>query len=51
MFQALKAQKIPSELHLYEGATHGFPSRDKAGNMEPWALAALAFMERHGLKA
>jgi len=51
MFEALKAQKIPSELHLYEGATHGFPLRDKAGNVQPWALAALAFMERHGLKA
>ncbi len=51
MFEALKAQKISSELHLYEGATHGFPLRDKAGNIQPWALTALAFMERHGLKA
>jgi acetyl esterase/lipase len=51
MFDALKAQKVPSELHLYEGATHGFPLRDKGGSIQPWALTALTFMERHGLKA
>lgn len=51
MYEALKAQKIASELHLYEGNTHGFPLRDKAGNLLPWAVTALAFMERHGLKA
>jgi len=51
MFEALKAQKIASELHLYEGATHGFPLRTKSGELLPWATTALAFMERHGLKA
>ncbi len=51
MYEALKAQKIASELHLYEGNTHGFPLRDKTGNLLPWATTALAFMERHGLKA
>ncbi len=51
MYEALKAQKIASELHLYEGNTHGFPLKDKAGNLLPWAVASLAFMERHGLKA
>lgn len=51
MFEALKAQKIASELHLYEGATHGFPLRDRGGQLLPWATRALAFMERHGLKA
>lgn len=51
MYEALKAQKIASELHLYEGNTHGFPLRDKAGDLLPWATTALAFMERHGLKA
>ena len=50
MFEALKAQKIASELHLYEGATHGFPLKNKAGELLPWATTALAFMERHGLK-
>jgi len=51
MFEALKAQKIASELHLYEGATHGFPLRARSGELLPWATTALAFMERHGLKA
>jgi acetyl esterase/lipase len=49
-YEAFKAQKVASELHLYEGATHGFPLRDKAGKLQPWAAGALAFMERHGLK-
>lgn len=48
-YEAWKARKIASELHLYEGATHGFPLRDKTGALQPWAVAALAFMERHGL--
>ena len=51
MYEALKAQKVTSELHLYEGATHGFPLHDKAGNVMPWAVTCLDFMERHGLKA
>ncbi len=51
MYEALKAQKIVSELHLYEGNTHGFPLKDKSGQLLPWATTALAFMERHGLKA
>jgi acetyl esterase/lipase len=51
MYEALKAQKIASELHLYEGATHGFPLRDKTKQVLPWAVTALAFMERHGLKS
>ena len=50
MFQALKAQKVASELHLYEGATHGFPLANPSGELLPWATAALAFMERHGLR-
>jgi acetyl esterase/lipase len=49
-YEAFKAQKIASELHLYEGATHGFPLRAKGGALQPWAVGALAFMERHGLK-
>ena len=51
MYEALKARKIASELHLYEGATHGFPLKDRSGQLLPWATTALAFMERHGLKA
>lgn len=49
IYEALKDRKIASELHLYEGATHGFPLRDKAGNIMPWASTALDFMRRHGL--
>lgn len=49
MFQALKAQKIASELHLYEGATHGFPLRGRDGKLLPWGVQALDFMKRHGL--
>jgi len=51
MYEALKARKVPSELHLYEGNTHGFPLHDRSGQLLPWATTALAFMERHGLKA
>ncbi len=51
MFDALNAAKIASELHLYEGATHGFPLHDPAGQVQPWATTALAFMQRHGLGA
>jgi len=51
IYEALKAQKVASELHLYEGATHGFPLRSKTGSLLPWAVTCLDFMERHGLKA
>ncbi len=51
IYDALKAQKVVSELHLYEGATHGFPLRDKSGQVNNWATTALAFMNRHGLMA
>jgi acetyl esterase/lipase len=49
MFDALNAAKVPSELHLYEGATHGFPLRGKDHQLLPWGPQALAFMQRHGL--
>jgi len=49
MFDALNATKIPSELHLYEGATHGFPLRGKDHQLLPWGPQALDFMQRHGL--
>ncbi|HWU50152.1 MAG TPA: alpha/beta hydrolase [Asticcacaulis sp.] len=49
MFDALNAAQIPSELHLYEGATHGFPLRGKDHQLLPWGPQALAFMQRHGL--
>ena len=50
MFQALKAAKVASELHLYEGATHGFPVR-KDGVVLPWVPTVFDFLQRHGLKA
>ncbi|MGA9658159.1 MAG: alpha/beta hydrolase [Asticcacaulis sp.] len=51
MFEALKAAKIPSELHLYEGATHGFPLHNSKGDLMPWAAPTLSFLRRHGLDA
>jgi len=51
MFDALNTTKIPAELHLYEGATHGFPLKDKQGNLLPWGPQALQFMQKHGLDA
>lgn len=51
MFDALNTAKIPTELHLYEGATHGFPLKDKQGNLLPWGPQALQFMQKHGLDA
>lgn len=51
MFDALNAAKVPSELHLYEGATHGFPLHGKDGKLLPWGPQALAFLQRHGLDA
>ncbi|ESQ86994.1 pectin acetylesterase [Asticcacaulis sp. AC460] len=51
MYEALKAAKVPAELHLWEGNTHGFPLRGKDGQLLPWGPAALAFMQRHGLDA
>lgn len=49
IYEALKAAKIPSELHLYEGNTHGFPLRNPEGQLLPWGPTALAFLQRHGL--
>lgn len=51
MFDALNTAKIPTELHLYEGATHGFPLKDKQGELLPWGPQALHFMQKHGLDA
>ncbi|MDV6330634.1 alpha/beta hydrolase [Asticcacaulis sp. 201] len=49
MYQALKASKVASELHLWEGATHGFPVR-KDGVVLPWVPTVFDFLQRHGLK-
>lgn len=49
MYQALKAAKVASELHMWEGATHGFPLRGSDGQLLPWGPSALAFLQRNGL--
>jgi acetyl esterase/lipase len=49
IYQAVKTQKVASELFLYEGATHGFSLKDKSGAVNDWAIKGLAFMSRHGL--
>ncbi|ESQ76594.1 alpha/beta hydrolase [Asticcacaulis sp. AC402] len=51
MYQALKAARVPAELHLWEGNTHGFPLRGKDGQLLPWGQEALVFLQRHGLDA
>ncbi|HVZ29021.1 MAG TPA: alpha/beta hydrolase [Asticcacaulis sp.] len=51
MYLALKDKKIASELHMYEGNTHGFPLHNRDGQLNPWAVEGLTFLERHGLAA
>lgn len=44
MYQALRAKKIPSELHIYELGGHGLPNND-------WQPLFMAFLKRHGMVA
>lgn len=51
MFQALRARKIASELHVFESGGHGFGLTGPAGVAMPWPALLDAFLKRHGLYA
>lgn len=51
MWQALRAKKVPVEMHLQEVGGHGFGLKDRSGQVAPVALALDAFFKRHGLYA
>jgi acetyl esterase/lipase len=51
MFQALRAQKIASELHVFESGGHGFGLTGPGGVAMPWPDLLTAFFKRHGLYA
>lgn len=51
MWQALRAQKIPVEMHLQEVGGHGFGLKDREGRLAPAMIALDAFFKRHGLYA
>ena len=51
MFQALRAQKIASELHVFESGGHGFGLTGPGGVAMPWPALLSAFFKRHGLYA
>lgn len=49
MWQALRARKIPVEMHLQEIGGHGFGLRSPDGQLAPWTSQLDAFFRRHGL--
>ena len=51
MFQALRARKIASELHLFESGGHGFGLKGPGGAPMPWPDLLTTFLKRHGLYA
>ena len=51
MFQALRARKIASELHVFESGGHGFGLNGPGGVAMPWPALLSAFLKRHGLYA
>lgn len=51
MWQALRAKKIPVEMHLQEVGGHGFGLKGPDGQVAPSMLALDAFFRRHGLYA
>ena len=51
MWQALRAQKVPVEMHLQEVGGHGFGLKGPDGQVAPSMLALDAFFRRHGLYA
>ena len=51
MFAALKAAKIPAELHVFEEGGHGFGMRFIAGKpVAAWPELMLAWADRHGFR-
>ena len=52
MFGALRAAKIPAELHVFEQGQHGFTVRNIAGKpASAWPQLFLAWAATHGLSA
>ena len=51
MFQALRARKIASELHVFESGGHGFGLTGPGGVAMPWPALLGSFLKRHGLYA
>nr|WP_295106278.1 alpha/beta hydrolase [uncultured Caulobacter sp.] len=51
MWQALRAKKIPVEMHLEEVGGHGFGLKTPNGQLAPWTGALDTFFKRHGLYA
>lgn len=51
MWQALRARKVPVEMHLQEVGGHGFGLKGPDGQVAPSMLALDAFFRRHGLYA
>lgn len=51
MWQALRARKIPVEMHLEEVGGHGFGLKTPNGQLAPWTGALDTFLKRHGLYA
>ncbi|MDB5458213.1 MAG: alpha/beta hydrolase [Caulobacter sp.] len=49
LYAALRARKIPSELHVFEVGGHGFGLKGPDGQLHPWPTLLTAFLHRHGL--
>ena len=50
LFDALRARKVPAELHVFEEGGHGFGLRFAVGKpVAPWPQITLNWMERKGL--
>ncbi len=47
-YQALRAAKVPVEMHLYEKGPHGFGMAGKAGQASEWTKRAEEFMQARG---
>jgi acetyl esterase/lipase len=50
-YRALLANKVPAELHLYEGGGHGFGMRKDKGATSDWPARAADWMKGRGLLA
>ena len=48
-YRALLANKVPAELHLYEGGGHGFGMRKDKGPTSEWPARAADWMKGRGL--
>jgi acetyl esterase/lipase len=48
MFEALKAAKVPAEMHVFEKGPHGFGLRDDIGPAGTWPELAVAWLRLNG---